>query len=173
MDRPSVFQGVKESSYDIAKFYTRATNDHDHSMTMRVPMPREIMGEISRWVQMGLVPAYTSPQALVRDAVHHRLQWLAEQKGDWELAGVLSVQRGLDAQERILTRLATEEKFLAGVKKVIAELEGTHRLDMLETYLDQVEIEEHDIDERSRMELVKVIADGRDLIARGRRRADG
>ena len=64
------------TAYSVTRFYTRATNAHDHSRNVQVPMPSDIHAEIMRWV--GIIPEYRSAQDVIRDAVRHRIQQLGE-----------------------------------------------------------------------------------------------
>lgn len=64
------------TSYDPHRTYTRATNEHDHDAKIRVGLPKGIMALVNEAAEH--YPGYRSPHDVLRDAVVHRLWWLAE-----------------------------------------------------------------------------------------------
>ena len=102
--------------YDPAKFYVRASNGHDHSEKLQVPFLPSQYTEMARVVGAGVIPAYTSMQALVRDAIFHRLMWLAE---NFELAGVkesLALEAMLVEQDNAAVELGNLEKAITNAR---------------------------------------------------------
>lgn len=78
---------LTESDYSPEHFHTRATNKHDHSKSIQTPFPSDMHSQIHRWSR--LIPEYKdSAQAMIRDAVHHRLHWLKENKDGGEVSAI-------------------------------------------------------------------------------------
>lgn len=84
-----------ETSYDEEIYYTAATDEQGHSAIVRFRVPPSLQGEISKIVQGGKVAAYTTMQDFYRDALFHRLQWIADRLGDVKLLGVIERERRL------------------------------------------------------------------------------
>lgn len=104
--------GTQADDYDIAEFYTKATDGRGHSDNMRVRVKPEIAGEIAAVVSSGRIPDYTTPQDFIRDAIVHRLRWLSEHADDQALAARLAdkVRRAI-VEERAAQHLAFIESF--------------------------------------------------------------
>jgi hypothetical protein len=64
------------AEYDAGKFYTRATDTKGFSSTIRVAIPPEVMGRILDLCER--VPQYKGSRDFARDAIVHRLHYLAE-----------------------------------------------------------------------------------------------
>lgn len=61
--------------YSTDQFYTRATNAHDHSAKLRLHLPPDALAAAEEVIQQ--VPAYRSIADLLRDALYHRVHYLA------------------------------------------------------------------------------------------------
>ena len=84
-----------KSTYDINEFYTRSTDEKGHYKQLRVSVPPEVAARIGQLVQQHTVPQYKTMEAFIRDAIIHRLHWLAHEFVDTE------VQREVERQARI------------------------------------------------------------------------
>lgn len=86
-------------SYDVTEFYIRSTDSHGHSENFQSRVPPEVGAEISALVQSGRIPQYKTAQSFIRDAIVHRL---------WYIAHILD-DRDLQRQTAIEIRLARAE----------------------------------------------------------------
>lgn len=121
------FLGYDPTEYDANKTYTRSTNKHDHSITVNVNMPREYQSIIGTFVKDDAYPGYTSVQAFIRDAIFHRVFYLAQHGDDVSaMQDLLSVAAREKLEDKIEIRKAelkfTEEQ-IAGLG--VLEREGT------------------------------------------------
>ena len=109
--------------YDIGEFYTRATDGRGHSDHLRVRIKPEVAGEIGALVSSGMIPDYTTSQDFVRDAIVHRLRWLAEHADDPVLAAKLSetVRRTTieETTARYVRLIDAFEEFVTRTKEVV------------------------------------------------------
>ena len=64
---------TSDDGYDARHYYTQSSDSKGHHAKIQVKLPTNIAGEIARLVQSGVIPEYDTAQALVRDAVIHRL----------------------------------------------------------------------------------------------------
>lgn len=65
--------------YRLNRFYVSSTNKKGASQQSRVSLPPLIIGKMSQYIQSGKFPHYRTMQDIVRDAVYHRLKWLADE----------------------------------------------------------------------------------------------
>ena len=111
----AMFKGSLETPYDPARFYTRATNDHNHSKRVGAAVPPEIAGMAQQIVEQKRVPEYQSVGDVIRDALIHRLEWINQNLlQDEKFAGVLtneefggrqnSMKMAMDRRREILDR---------------------------------------------------------------------
>ena len=89
----SAFATVK--NYDQDDFYMTASDKRGHDKQMRLAVPPEVAGQIDAIVASNRFP-YLTGAALVRDAVIHRLQYLAEISDDDETLRMLAVRQATD-----------------------------------------------------------------------------
>lgn len=129
--------------YDIAEFYTKATDGRGHSDNLRVRVKPEVAGEIAATVASGRIPDYTTPQDFIRDAIVHRLRWLAEHADDAALTAKLTetVRRTVieETTSRYITLIDSFEEFLTRTRDVCERAlkwEDHHGVDR---YLNDVE----------------------------------
>ena len=66
------------SSYDIDSFYTRATDGNGHDGVLQVKVSPALLGQITHILESKAIPAYRTRADVVRDAVIHRLRYLAD-----------------------------------------------------------------------------------------------
>ncbi len=108
--------------YDVASFYPEATDGRGHSDNFRVRLKPEIAGEIGALVASGLIPEYTTPSALIRDAVVHRLHWLSENADDPVLAAKLqeAIRRTVveETTQRYIRLVDSFEEFIGRTREV-------------------------------------------------------
>lgn len=66
------------AQYDPDEFYTRATNNHDHSERITARVRPDEYATVQAIIQSGQIPELKSDQDFTRDARIHRLQYLTE-----------------------------------------------------------------------------------------------
>ena len=64
--------------YREDRIYTRSTDAAGHQKHLRVNVPPSIAGQLASLAADGQIPAYRTSQDVVRDAIVHRLHWLAQ-----------------------------------------------------------------------------------------------
>lgn len=125
--------------YDPAKFYCRSTNKFDHSVKVQSPFPNDIVAAIDKVVNLRLVPEYTSRHALIRDAVVHRLHFLVETFGDWEIGELLALERVVAAAEARRALRVRQKEILETAEVELRELSQDADWESLEAELAQLE----------------------------------
>lgn len=68
--------GLDDGSYSPDDFYVASTNQHDHSETTQLKLPKHVKALANQFVNNEEIPAYRSVNDVIRDALVHRLQYL-------------------------------------------------------------------------------------------------
>lgn len=68
--------GLDDGAYSPDDFYVASTNQHDHSETVQLKLPKHVKALANQFVNNEEIPAYRSVNDLVRDAMVHRMQYL-------------------------------------------------------------------------------------------------
>lgn len=84
VDAPEPFEFEDDTlpnDYRLDRYYTRTnlTQADGSAHNIQAKLPAGIHGEIEALVQSRRIPQYRTAQDVVRDAVVHRLKWVAEQ----------------------------------------------------------------------------------------------
>ena len=90
----------QDSWYDPQSFYTFSEDRKGHSAQLRIWVPKNLAGQISRIVNSGEIPELRSPQDFYRDAMFHRAHQVAQWIDDGELkkeVGISILQAEEDA----------------------------------------------------------------------------
>ena len=66
------------ATYDPADFHIASVNKHDHSSSVTFRAPGEVISELARMVASGDFPMYKTKSDFMRDAIVHRMHWLAD-----------------------------------------------------------------------------------------------
>lgn len=83
------FRTEDTSTYDEDRFYTAAGQD---KVMISVAIPQHIHMRMQRLMLEKRIPEYVSPTAIIRDAVIHRMHYLADKAKDEELLTALEDQ---------------------------------------------------------------------------------
>lgn len=70
-----------EDGYSPDKFVTTASDEKGHSERIRINLRTDLMPTIGQIVASGQFEAYRSSHDFIRDAVYHRLQYVADTLG--------------------------------------------------------------------------------------------
>jgi len=69
---------TESTGYSIGEFYTQSKDKQGHSTLYHVRIPDHIAAELSKIVASGKIPRYSTPHDVIRDAIVHRLKYLAD-----------------------------------------------------------------------------------------------
>lgn len=158
---PKTFLGEPDSDYDISHFYTAATNKHDHSKNVQVPIPDYVRAEILKLVNSGQWPAYSSVQAFMRDATVHRLHWIRDQDPDPDMDRVLNAVRREARQEARRQLREAQIRLLEGLEREIDDLFNDRQWDDIEHLCDQTEADIEEVPEPWKGRTWELITDAR------------
>jgi hypothetical protein len=154
------FDLTDAGDYSLASFYTRATNRHDHSQPIQTPFPPELASMVTLWANQ--IPEYRgSRQALIRDAVMHRLKWLIDHQGLDDDRTRFSLYRARVTQAEMMETAREQAEFLKQARQDFGEMFelGSRRrfLDMLRVYEGWMD----EVDEETAEQLGKIVAEAR------------
>lgn len=116
-----VFRGPEEDEhYSETRFYTRSTDSKGHKSDFRVAVPPGLAADIHALVARGIYPQYRTAGDLFRDAIMHRMTWLAHNYG------LLDLAEGLKRQQT-LQRLGDYQQRERETEQMIEEIEDSIR----------------------------------------------
>lgn len=115
---------AETTDYDVNTIYVgKATDDNGHSTNLRCNLPTHWAASILDLINSPEWPEYNSMQAFIRDAVHHRMNWAADQT---DRGHIESVQR-LRAIENMKQAIARHTHFQAAYEEMMEEVQDTFR----------------------------------------------
>lgn len=82
---PTADWSTSSHGYTPNEFYTSATDHRGDRSMVRISLPPSIATQIAELVQQGRIPEYRTLQDVVRDALVHRLHYVAELLKDPQL----------------------------------------------------------------------------------------
>lgn len=134
---------VSSDDYDVTEFYTRGSDARGHGENVTVRVKPEIRGELASLVASGHVPDYTTMSDVVRDAIVHRLRWLANNADNAQLRDRLqdSVRRVTveETTNRYTDLVDGFERFLASTRDICERALKMEDHDGLAAHLIDVE----------------------------------
>lgn len=127
--------------YSPERFYTEAADRQGHRAWLRVPVPTHVAGRIAELIASREIPAYRTPQDLIRDALVHRLYYLTkvwpEAKQTNRLFQLVLAEAEREARRREYeaaesfieqaVETARKAKELAGLERAREELESARQ----------------------------------------------
>lgn len=130
---------LTSDSYSPDSFFTRATDGNGHDTVMSLKVSPALMGEIQRLVQSRIIPQYRTHSDLVRDALIHRLRYLADEfDGSVDLSALVVEQRQAEI-DRMASQRASWRKLIADLEAQLDDLIGQNELDEAEWLIEQNE----------------------------------
>ena len=118
--------------YDSARFYTKSSDQKGHSVTIHVPIPKPLAGEISNLTQSGAVPAYRSIGDVVRDSLAHRLHDVSKRIDNGELETTVSMTMLMSDELQIIDEAQQAEHLIDAIRSNAQAIwnkdDGTKRL---------------------------------------------
>lgn len=98
---------MSSSSYDPSNFYTRATDGNGHDGGLQVKVSPALLGQINHILESRIIPQYRTRADIVRDALIHRLRYLADEyDGSVNLADLEIEQRQAEIDKFKAQRIA-------------------------------------------------------------------
>lgn len=91
-----------KKGYSLDKFYTKSTDGKGISETKYVKLPPSLIGEIGELIAQRKIPDYRTDADFIRDAIVHRLRYVAEMVADGKLQGVVNRQVMLNENMRVM-----------------------------------------------------------------------
>ena len=89
--QPVSWETTDQDFYDPLAFYTRSEDKKGHSFHLRAPIPKPVAGEMNALIASQTVPQYRSVGDIVRDAIYHRLKYIANAYDQGELEQVIDM----------------------------------------------------------------------------------
>lgn len=130
---------LSSESYSPETFYTRATDGNGHASVLHIKVSPALLGELQRLVQSRQIPQYQTYADVVRDAVIHRLRYIADQyPGATDLAALEIEQRQAEL-DRLSVQRESWTKLLSDLKQQLDALIDNGELDEAEWLIDQHE----------------------------------
>jgi hypothetical protein len=137
----------KGSEYRPDRFYTRSTNEHDHSEQVRnLRIPPNIFNRLAIIITDKRIPQLRSMQDVVRDALVHRSMFYSEYLDDPDLKQAVTM-------EMMVCQAEFHQQEIEASKRLVSEWEDSFRkaveerdakrlrimLDQIEFYIEQLE----------------------------------
>ncbi len=103
-------------AYDPTRFYTHASDAKGHSKQIRVNIPNPLAGELSNLTKSGSVPAYRSPEDVVRDALYHRTKQIARMIDNGELEVSVDMAMLMSDEIQLQSEAAEAEHLIDAIR---------------------------------------------------------
>lgn len=129
---------LTDGGYSPNQFYTASSDKTGDRITYRVNVPGDVGAELIRLVQSGKVPYYRTVQDVWRDALYHRLRWVADLVGDPELQEAVAIMRRQALIDRRLRQLEQQKHYVDSLELLLRTLRSTgDQAQMLEVLEEQ------------------------------------
>jgi len=102
--------------YDPSRFYTHSQDKKGHGVSLRVKIPTPLAAEISVLTQSGMVPAYRSPNDVVRDAIYHRVKQIARMLDNGELDTAVNMAMLMSDEMKIVSEAQEAEELIDALR---------------------------------------------------------
>lgn len=132
------YQDALNRDYSIDKFYTGSSDGKGHTTRMRVSIPPSVAALIGAVIESKRIPQYRRFTDFVRDAVQHRLHWVAEHLDDPHIKEQSKLTRFIAEQETRRQRVDEWEQWLTTLEMNCSAF-ATMDTDMLEAEIDQAD----------------------------------
>lgn len=109
------------SKYSVEQFYTESTEGGGFHGSLRVNVKPTVQKEMSVLVQSGKIPQYRTIQDIARDAIHHRLHWIANHYGVDSLKAVMAFETRRQISARLRQLLADQVEMVDGYEEALNE----------------------------------------------------
>lgn len=125
--------GLDDGSYSLDDFYVASTNQHDHSETIQLKVPKHVKALLNQFVRMEDIPAYRSANDVMRDALVHRLQYLQhEYESSTALQLWITMETTRTRLETIQAEMTAQRQLVDYFREVVELAVGDQDRAMLE-----------------------------------------
>lgn len=146
-----------DGAYSRAKFYCHSTDKRGHSEFIRGPLPPTILAKMSELVQDRNFPDYTSVQAIMRDAIYHRLHEIADIKGDEALRRIVAMEMKMADRARSAYLLRRQQEMVDQIEMLLGlALQAQDELALIEE-ISKAEADMADLIEPYRSRVIDII----------------
>lgn len=106
---------INDLEYSVWKFYTSAQDSHHHSAKITIHLPPHVVAQMAQIVQSLKIPAYKCDADIIRDALYHRLKFLADHQGN-----ILSDSERLAlSRELLIAQMQRDQEISASQQEMI------------------------------------------------------
>lgn len=135
----SDFAAQSGGGYDINDIITSSQDEHGHSVNLRLTVPKSWNAILHKIKESDSWPEYTSANAIMRDALYHRLHWISEQKNRQafpaidEAIAIAQAESSLELDNRRAERVAVLRK---KIDDVLGEMLSNYEYEALVEWVD-------------------------------------
>lgn len=134
------FKLERAEPYSPDKFYTASTNKNDHSAKTTLYSPPNDIAAISNLIALRTFPQYKNYQDFVRDACHHRLEYLADKANDPRWQKYADERRHMIQMGELEREMQDRADELKQAEKMLQQATEIEDRVMLEDVLNRLEI---------------------------------
>lgn len=109
------------TAYSIDKFYTQSTDKRGHTEHIRVGLPPGLLAKVQELVQGSQFPDYRTSQDIVRDAVYHRLHYLADQNDLPDLRHIIEQEIRMVERQALIASIERQEDAIELVGELLSK----------------------------------------------------
>jgi Arc/MetJ-type ribon-helix-helix transcriptional regulator len=118
---PADAYNLHDPGYDVNQIYTTA-GEQSESVRARIPLP--MLGEMRALIESKDIPEYRTMSDFVRDAIHHRLRWVADNFDKLQLNRVLNTQSLIDGARKREQQMEGERLAVQTTQRVLQQALG-------------------------------------------------
>lgn len=133
---------LSSNNYSQENFYVRATDGNGHDAVLQTKISPALLGEIQRLVQSREIPQYRTYADLVRDALVHRLRYLADEYPGAVNLHALEIEQRQAEIDRVLGEREAWDKMITDLDRTLAKLIQLNELDEADWLIEQNEYNE-------------------------------
>jgi hypothetical protein len=122
--------------YMVKKFFTYSEDKRGHSSQVRVTLPKNLVGQLSRICKSGQIPELRTINDAIRNATFHFSRQLALWIDDGDLKSEIDLQMMIADEEMIAQKKADAEGYIAVVRKNLEDAFARQDYAFIKPYLD-------------------------------------
>lgn len=152
------------ANYSPSKIYTRSVDKKGHGEVLHVKLPPDLMARAAEIVAAKAFPDYRTPHDIVRDALVHRLKYMADVLRDDELQRRVTIEMRnceIEGMLRELEQLQTHVKLGLTLLKQAKDSEDEG---MVERFIVWAEAEVEELREPYAGEVRKMLGEARKVL---------
>lgn len=158
---------VDGGGYSLDQFYTASSDRKGGTAQLRVNFPPHFAAEMAHIVYRHIVPEYRTPHDIVRDAVHHRLEYLGVHLSDPAIMRAVNQNRRLATIERQMMDLEAMQSFLDMVNELYSRGRGLEDREAVRMAVQHIEDELPGMREPWTSRVLKVLDEAKEYLAEG------